>query len=94
MLKARDRAPEAPEMLQVRCRESGVKTLVGLYRPCYQIVLVFVLSLADAPPILGALEAYNRSAMVLAVVLPLSASSLTSAGSPADVILVDQQGEG
>jgi hypothetical protein len=33
VLEAGDRAPEAPEMLQVGCRESGVKTLFGLYRP-------------------------------------------------------------
>ncbi|KAG2742072.1 hypothetical protein P692DRAFT_20839683, partial [Suillus brevipes Sb2] len=28
VLKAGDRAPEAPEMSQVGCRESGVKTLM------------------------------------------------------------------
>ncbi|KAG2738602.1 hypothetical protein P692DRAFT_20841815 [Suillus brevipes Sb2] len=33
VLKARDRAPEAPEMLQMGCIQSGVKTLFGLYRP-------------------------------------------------------------
>jgi hypothetical protein len=54
-------------------------------------VLVFSPNLADASPILGALEAYNRSVVVSAVVLPLSAS-LESAGSPADLVLIDQQG--
>jgi hypothetical protein len=32
-LEAGDRALEAPEMLQVGCKESSVKTLFGLYRP-------------------------------------------------------------
>ncbi|KAG2749040.1 hypothetical protein P692DRAFT_20954002 [Suillus brevipes Sb2] len=90
-LEAGDRAPEAPEMLQVGCRESGVKSLFGLYRPWYHTVLVFSPSLADASPILGALEAYNRSVVVTAVVLPLSAS-LTPDASPADLVLIDQQG--
>jgi hypothetical protein len=40
---------------------------------------------------LGALEAYNRSVVVTAVVLPLSAS-LTPDASPADLVLIDQQG--
>jgi hypothetical protein len=69
----------------------GAKTIFGLYRPWYHIVLVFSPSLADASQILGALEVYDRSIMLSSVVLPLSAS-LASAASPAEVVLVDQQG--
>ncbi|KAG2755338.1 hypothetical protein P692DRAFT_2075852 [Suillus brevipes Sb2] len=32
VLEVGDKAPEAPEMLKVGCRESSVKTLFGLYR--------------------------------------------------------------
>ncbi|KAG2339394.1 hypothetical protein BDR05DRAFT_1003357 [Suillus weaverae] len=91
-LEAGDRAPEAPEMLQVGCGESGVKTLFGLYRPWYHTVLVFSPSLADSSPVLGALEAYDKSVVLSAVVLPLSAAlTLMPVPSPADLVLVDQQ---
>jgi hypothetical protein len=86
VLKAGDRAPEAPKMLQVGCRESSVKTLFGLYRPWYYTVLVFSPSPADVSLILDALEAYGRSVVVSAV------ASLTPDASPADLILIDQQG--
>jgi hypothetical protein len=69
VLEVGDRAPEAPEMLQMGCRESGVKTLFGLYT-----VLVSSPSPADVSLILDALEAYGRSVVVSAVVLHLSAS--------------------
>jgi hypothetical protein len=82
---------EAPEMLQVGCIQSGVKTLFGLYRPWYHTVLVFSPSLEDVPQILSVLEVYDRSVLLSSVVLPLSAS-LASTASPADVVLVDQQG--
>ncbi|KAG2339393.1 hypothetical protein BDR05DRAFT_1003356 [Suillus weaverae] len=87
-LEAGDRAPDAPHMLQVGGGESDVKTLFGLYRPWYHTVLVFAPSHADATPILGALEAYDTSIVRSAVVLPSSAS----ATSPADLVLVDQEG--
>jgi ethanolamine utilization protein EutP (predicted NTPase) len=70
--------------------KSGVKTLFGLYRPWYHTVLVFSPNLADASPILSMQEAYNRSVVLSAVVLPLSAS-LASVASSADLFLVDQQ---
>jgi hypothetical protein len=54
-------------------------------------VLVFSPTPADASPILCALEAYDRSAVLSTVVSPLSAS-LTSVASPTDVVIVDQQG--
>jgi hypothetical protein len=92
-LEAGVRAPEAPEMLQVGCRESGVKTLFGLYRPWYHTVLVFSPSVADASQILGALGAYDRSVVVSAVVLPFGIIK-ASVESPADVVLIDQQGHG
>ncbi|KAG2128829.1 FAD binding domain-containing protein [Suillus cothurnatus] len=90
-LEAGDRAPDAPNMLQVGHGESDVKTLFSLYRPSYHTVLVFVPSLAGATTILGALEAYDKSVVRSAVVLPSSAADVTVA-SPADLVLVDQEG--
>ncbi|KAG1801887.1 FAD binding domain-containing protein [Suillus subaureus] len=90
-LEAGDRAPDAPNMLQVGCGESVVKTLFGLYRPSYHIVLVFASGLAGATPILGALEAYARSVVRSAVVLPSSATGVAVA-SPADLVLIGQEG--
>jgi hypothetical protein len=81
VLKAGDRAPEAPEMLQIGCREFGVKTVFGLYT-----LLVSSPSPADVSLILDALEAYGRSVVVSAV------ASLTPDASPVDLILIDQQG--
>jgi hypothetical protein len=78
-------------MLQVGHGESDVKTLFSLYRPSYHTVLVFVPSLAGATSILGALEAYDKSVVRSAVVLPSSAADVTVA-SPADLVLVDQEG--
>ncbi|KAG1862619.1 FAD binding domain-containing protein [Suillus subluteus] len=90
-LEAGDRAPDAPNMLQVGRGESDVKTLFGLYRPSYHTVLVFAPSLAGATPILGALEAYDKSVVRSAVVLPSSAIGVPVA-APADLVLVDQDG--
>ncbi|KAG2125965.1 FAD binding domain-containing protein [Suillus clintonianus] len=90
-LEAGDRAPDAPNMLQVGRGESDVKTLFGLYRPWYHTVLVFVPSLADASPILGALEALDKSVVRSAVVLP-SLALATDVASLADLVLVDQDG--
>ncbi|KAG2113860.1 FAD binding domain-containing protein [Suillus discolor] len=89
-LEAGDRAPDAPNLVQVGGGESDVKTLFSLYRPWYHTVLVFAPSHADAAPILGMLEAYDTSVVRSAVVLPSSAS-VTSVASPADLILVDQE---
>ncbi|KAG2079204.1 hypothetical protein BDR04DRAFT_1112476 [Suillus decipiens] len=89
-LEAGDRAPDAPNMLDVGSGKSDVKTLFGLYRPWYHTVLVFAPSHGDATPILGALEAYDTSVVRSAVVLPSSAS-VTSVTSPADFVLVDQE---
>ncbi|KAG2125954.1 FAD binding domain-containing protein [Suillus clintonianus] len=90
-LEAGDRAPDAPNMLQVGRGESDVKTLFGLYRPWYHTIVVFAPSLADATPILGALDACDKSVVRSAVVLPSSAS-VTPVASPADLVLVDQEG--
>ncbi|KAG2140304.1 FAD binding domain-containing protein [Suillus cothurnatus] len=90
-LEAGDRAPDAPNMIQVGGGESDVKTLFGLYRPWYHTVLVFAPSHADAASILDALEAYDSSIVRSVVILPSSAS-VTSVASPADLVLVDQEG--
>ncbi|KAG2362747.1 FAD binding domain-containing protein [Suillus spraguei] len=90
-LEAGDRAPDAPNMLQVGRTERDATTLFGLYRPWYHTVLVFVPSLADAIPILNALEAYDKSVVRLTVILPSSAS-VTPVASPADLVLVDREG--
>ncbi|KAG1872119.1 FAD binding domain-containing protein [Suillus tomentosus] len=90
-LEAGDRAPDAPNMLQVGRAEPGATTLFSLYRPWYHTILVFAPSLADATPILGALETYDKSVVRSAVVLPSSAL-VTSVVSPADLVLVDQEG--
>jgi hypothetical protein len=90
-LEAGDRAPDAPNMLQVGGAESDVTTLFSLYRPWYHTTLVFAPSLADATPILGALEACDKSVVRSAVVLPSSAS-VTHVASPAVDLLVDQEG--
>ncbi|KAG1825090.1 FAD binding domain-containing protein [Suillus variegatus] len=90
-LEAGDRAPDAPNMLQVGRVEPGATTLFSLYRPWYHTILVFAPSLADATPILGALETYDKSVVRSAVVLPSSAS-VTSVVSPADLVLIDQEG--
>jgi hypothetical protein len=58
-----------------------VKTVFGLYT-----LLVSSPSPADVSLILDALEAYGRSVVVSAV------ASLTPDASPADLILIDQQG--
>ncbi|KAG0703601.1 FAD binding domain-containing protein [Suillus ampliporus] len=91
-LEAGDRAPDAPNVLQVGRRESDVKTLFSLYRPWYHTVLVFAPSLVDATPILGTLEACDHSVVCKAVVLPSSAPVTPIASSCADVVLVDQEG--
>ncbi|KAG1838962.1 chitin synthase III catalytic subunit-domain-containing protein [Suillus tomentosus] len=91
--EAGDRAPDAPNLVQVGGGDSDVKTLFGLYRPWYHTMLVFAPSHADAVPILGALEAYDTSVVRSAVVLPSSAS-VTSVASPADFVFVDQEGHG
>ncbi|KAG1882163.1 FAD binding domain-containing protein [Suillus subluteus] len=83
-LEAGDRAPDAPNMLQVGHTEPGKTTLFGLYRPWYHTVLVFAPGLADATPILGALEAYDKNVVRSAVVLPSSASMTP--------VLVDREG--
>ncbi|KAG1769042.1 FAD binding domain-containing protein, partial [Suillus occidentalis] len=88
-LEAGDRAPDAPNVLQMGRGESDAKTLFGLYRPSYHTVLVFTPNLSGATPILGALEAYDKSVVQSAVILPSSATSITVA-SPADFVLVDQ----
>ncbi|KAG1904383.1 FAD binding domain-containing protein [Suillus fuscotomentosus] len=90
-LEAGDRAPDAPNLVQVGAGESDVKTLFSLYRPWYHTVLVFAPSHADAAPILGALEAYDTSVVRSAVVLPSSAS-VTPVASPADFGFVDREG--
>ncbi|KAG1867156.1 FAD binding domain-containing protein [Suillus subalutaceus] len=90
-LEAGDRAPDAPNMLQVGCGESDVKTLFSLYRPSYHTVLVFAPSLVGATPILGALEAYDKSVVRSAIVLPSSAIGVPVA-APADLVLVDEDG--
>ncbi|KAG1745460.1 FAD binding domain-containing protein [Suillus paluster] len=89
-LEAGDRAPDASNVLQVGRGESNVDTLFGLYRPWYHTVLVFVPSLVDATPILGALEAFDKSVVRLAVILPSSAP-VTTVASPADHVFVDQE---
>ncbi|KAG1727592.1 FAD binding domain-containing protein [Suillus lakei] len=81
-LEAGDRAPDAPNMLHVGGGESVVKTL---------FMLVFAPSLADSSPILGALEAYGKDVVRSAVVLP-SSTQVTPVASPADLVLVDQEG--
>ncbi|KAG2362732.1 FAD binding domain-containing protein [Suillus spraguei] len=90
-LEAGDRAPDAPNMLQVGSAVPDVTTLFGLYRPWHHTVLVFAPSLAGAIPILGALEAYDKSVVRSAVVVPSSAS-VTPVASPADHVLVDREG--
>ncbi|KAG1865749.1 FAD binding domain-containing protein [Suillus tomentosus] len=92
-LEAGDRAPDAPNLVQVGGGGPDVKTLFSLYRPWYHTVLVLAPSHADAVPILGALEAYDTSLVRSAVVLPSSAS-VTSVASPADLVFVDQEGHG
>ncbi|KAG2360283.1 hypothetical protein BDR07DRAFT_1610906 [Suillus spraguei] len=83
-LDAGDRAPDAPNMLQVGRGESDVKTLFGLYRPSYHTVLVFAPSLEGTTPVSGALEAYDKSLVRSAVVLPSSTTGATVA-SPAEL---------
>ncbi|KAG2111013.1 FAD binding domain-containing protein [Suillus discolor] len=90
-LEAGDRAPDAPNMLQVGRAAPGTTTLFSLYRPWYHTILVFAPSLADATPILGSLETYDKSVVRSAVVLPSSAS-VTSVASPADLVLIDREG--
>ncbi|KAG0702987.1 FAD binding domain-containing protein [Suillus ampliporus] len=90
-LEAGDRAPDAPNLLQVGRGESEVKTLFDLYKPWYHTVLVFAPSLSDATPILDALETCDRSVVRTTVVLPSSAP-VTPVASPADLVLVDKEG--
>ncbi|KAG2103433.1 FAD binding domain-containing protein [Suillus discolor] len=89
-LEAGDRAPDAPNVLQVGGAELDTTTLFGLYRPWYHTILVFAPSLADATPILGALEAYDKRVVQSAVVLPSSAS-VTPVACP-DLVLIDREG--
>ncbi|KAG1875885.1 FAD binding domain-containing protein [Suillus tomentosus] len=71
--------------------EPDATTLFGLHRPWYHTILVFAPSLADATPILGALEAYSKSVVRSTVVL-LSSASVTPVASPVDLVLVDREG--
>ncbi|KAG1856177.1 FAD binding domain-containing protein [Suillus tomentosus] len=89
-LEAGDRAPDAPNMLQMGGAELNTTTLFGLYKPWYHTMLVFTPSLADATSIWDALEAYDKSIVRSAVVLPSSAS-VASVASP-DLVLVDREG--
>ncbi|KAG2035884.1 FAD binding domain-containing protein [Suillus americanus] len=89
-LEAGDRAPDAPNMLHVGRAEPDETTLFGLYRPWYHTVLVFAPSATDATQILGALEAYDKSVVRSAVVLP-SSTPVTPVASPADLVLVDRE---
>ncbi|KAG2103429.1 uncharacterized protein F5147DRAFT_838538 [Suillus discolor] len=89
-LEAGDRAPDASNMLQVGGAEPDTMTLFGLYRPWYHTMLVFAPSLADATLILGALEAYDKSVVRSAVILP-SPASVTPVASP-DLVLFDREG--
>ncbi|KAG2064927.1 hypothetical protein BDR04DRAFT_1162044 [Suillus decipiens] len=70
-LEAGDRAPYAPNMLQVGSAEAD--------------------SLGDAIPVLGTLEAYDKSVVRSAVAL-LSSASVTPIASLADLVLVDREG--
>jgi len=90
-LEAGDRVSDASNMLQVGRAEPDATTLFGLYRPWYHTIRVFAPSLADATPILGALEAYNKSVVRSAVVL-LSSASVTPVASPVGLVLVDREG--
>ncbi|KAG1745463.1 FAD binding domain-containing protein [Suillus paluster] len=91
-LEAGDRAPDAPNVLQVGRGESDVKTLFGLYKPWCHTVLVFAPSLSDATSILGALEAFDRRVVRKAVVLPSSTPVAPVVSPCADVVLIDEGG--
>ena len=90
-LEAGDRAPDAPKLLHVQTGESDVRTLFGIYRPWYHTVLIFAPSPIDATPILAALEPCDKSVVRSAVILP-SSSLATPFVTPADLVLVDQEG--
>jgi hypothetical protein len=89
-VEAGDRAPDAPKLLHIR-PESDVTTLFSIYRPWCHTVVVFAPSLADATPILESLESCNKSVVRSAVILPSSAPDAHVA-SPADLVLLDQEG--
>jgi hypothetical protein len=89
-LEAGDRAPDAPELLHIQLEKSDVTTLFNIYRPWYHTIIVFAPSLTDAFPILAALE-YDKNVVRSAVVVPSTAPAAHVA-SPADVVLLDQEG--
>ncbi|KAJ8597131.1 hypothetical protein M405DRAFT_804318 [Rhizopogon salebrosus TDB-379] len=89
-LEAGDRAPDAPELLHFQPEKSDVTTLFSIYRPWYHTIVVFAPNLTDAFPILAALE-YDKNVVRSAVVLP-SAAPAAHVASPADVVLLDQEG--
>jgi hypothetical protein len=89
-LEAGDRAPDAPELLHIQPDKSDVTMLFSIYRPWYHTIVVFAPSLTDASPILAALE-YDKNVVRSAVVLPSTAPAAHVA-SPADIVLVDQEG--
>jgi hypothetical protein len=90
-LEAGDRAPDAPKLLHIQSKDSDVTTLFNIYRPWYHTVLVFAPTPADATPILTALESCDKSVVRSIVILPSSAPAAHVA-SPADLVLLDQEG--
>jgi hypothetical protein len=90
-LEAGDRAPDAPKLLHVKPEESGETTLFSIYSPWHHTVLMFAPTRADAAPILAVLESRNKSLVRSVVILPSSASAAQVA-SPADLVLLDQEG--
>jgi hypothetical protein len=89
-LEAGDRAPDAPELLLIQPEKLDVTALFSIYRPWYHTIVVFAPSLTDATPILAALE-YDKNIVRSAVVVPSTAPAAHVA-SPADIVLLDQEG--
>jgi len=60
--------------------------------PIDRSILVFALNIADAAPILAALELHNEKRFVRSIVILLSSAPTTHVASLADLILPDHEG--
>ena len=59
--------------------------------PIDRSILVFALNIADAAPLLAALESHNEKCFVRSIVILLSSAPTTHGASLADLILSDHE---
>ncbi|KAH7925947.1 hypothetical protein BV22DRAFT_398881 [Leucogyrophana mollusca] len=91
-LEAGDRAPDAPELVEMKAGSGATTKLFDVYRPLYHTVLVFTPGVAQAESALSILSRYDPNVVRSVVVLPTSAATCQQIDSPADLVLADKEG--